>query len=311
MQRLKKSVLSTIIALFLTSTTTVYSPMATHADLPTNTQKSVIFDLHGVLIRTAGEIQAVGLMNFLSYAFQTLPNPLKIQHIVKKIFFDFLHEIQPLDPSQPVALDPDGVPVPQIMCDWLKGTQSTTAILSKINAAAARYEQNAQLNLLLSICNMTFCPQQFITTQEWVPEGLQLAQELKERGYNIYILSNWDPESFELLEEYYPEILALFDGVVISGKAQSIKPDIAPGNIYEQLITKYNINPAYAVFIDDLAVNVKAAKEKYGIHGILCSQNRLYTKPWSKYPNISQVRREFNAWELSCLVRKPQRTALA
>lgn len=312
MQRLQKSVLITVTTLFLVATTTVYSPVATRAgrSMPNN-QKFAIFDLHGVLIRTSGEIQAVGLTNFLNYALHTLPNPFKVKDIIKKIFFDFLHEIQPLDPAQPLALDPDGIPVPQIMCDWLKGTQSTATILKRIEQSAARYEHNAQLNLLLSICHMTFCPEQFITTQEWVPEGLQLAQELKERGYKIYILSNWDPESFELLQEYYPEILAQFDGIVISGTAQSIKPDVAPGNIYEQLITRYNIDTTRAVFIDDLEVNVKAAREKYGIHSILCTQNRLYTRPWSKYPNIAQVRRDLTVWEHFCNSQASHSNALA
>lgn len=300
MQCLQRNLLITITALCLSINTTVYSPMAAHTHgYPDKTTKSAIFDLHGVLIRTSGEINAVGITNFLNFAFHSLPNPLKIKNIIKKIFFGFLHDIQPLDSAQPIALDPDGVQIPQIMCDWLTGKQNSTTILAKIEAAAAQQDQSAQTQLIRAISHMMFCPEQFVTTQEWVPEGLQLAQELKERGYKIYILSNWDPESFALLQEYYPEIFAQFDGVVISGYAQSIKPDVAPGNIYEQLITRYNINPAHAILIDDLTANIQAAQEKYGIHGILCAQNRLYAKPWAKYPDIEHVRHAIHAWELS------------
>ena len=297
MQRLQKNVLTIITAVVLASSTIVYSPVASQTK--PDTQKTAIFDLHGVLIRTSGEVQAVGLGNFLYYAMRAWPNPLRLKETIKKSFFGFLHSIQPPNSLQPVALDPDGTPVPQIMVDWLTGAQSTAVILKKIETAALTHSPKIEVPLLLAICRMTFSPEQFIMTQEWVEEGLELAYELKERGYKIYILSNWDPESFELLKEYYPEILSRFDGIMISGNAQSIKPDCTPGNIYEQLLQKYSINPERAVFIDDLEVNVKAAQTRYGIRGIICQQNRMITKPWAKYPDIAQVRRELHAWEFN------------
>lgn len=300
MRHLQQTLRIFITGSLLLCTNSVYSPVpATTNFSVSQDQKYAIFDLHGVLIRTCGEMHAVGLRNFLKYALNTLPNPFTLKDTIKSKFFGFLNEIEPLDRTQPLALDPEGTPVPQLMCNWLKGTESTAVILQKIAQHAEQKPQTAELSLLLAICRMTFSPEHFIATQEWVPEGLALARELKGRGYKIFILSNWDSESFELLKAYYPEILAPFDGVLISGNAKSIKPDVNPGNIYEQLLKQYAINPARAVFIDDLPVNVHAAEKAFGIHGILCKQQRIYTKPWSRYPDITQVRHEVNAWEHS------------
>lgn len=89
-------------------------------------------------------------------------------------------------------------------------------------------------------------------------------QELKERGYRIYILSNWSKPAFDACENTALSFLPLVDGVVFSYKELVIKPD---KEIYDIICKRYDINPAEAVFLDDTEKNIIAARE-YGLHGI-------------------------------------------
>lgn len=89
-------------------------------------------------------------------------------------------------------------------------------------------------------------------------------KELKERGYKIYILSNFGQRAFEINSRLYT-FLADVDGRVISYEVEMTKPD---AGIYHYLAEKYNFNPDEAVFIDDRRMNVDGARA-CGFKGIL------------------------------------------
>lgn len=89
-------------------------------------------------------------------------------------------------------------------------------------------------------------------------------KELKERGYRIYILSNWSHPAYEACKDNALNFLPLADGVVFSYKEFVVKPD---REIYEIICSRYDINPEEAVFLDDSEPNIDAARA-YGLHGI-------------------------------------------
>ena len=91
-------------------------------------------------------------------------------------------------------------------------------------------------------------------------------KDLKERGYKIYLLSNYGKTSFEAAVHHGRlSFLPLIDGRVISYEVQIVKPE--PG-IYEALLKKYDLTPEECVFLDDREDNVEAAV-KLGFHGIV------------------------------------------
>lgn len=91
-------------------------------------------------------------------------------------------------------------------------------------------------------------------------------KNLKERGYKIYLLSNYGKTSYEAAVSHGRlSFMPLIDGGVISYEVKSVKPE--PG-IYEALIEKYDLVPEECVFLDDREDNVEAAKKK-GFHGIV------------------------------------------
>ncbi len=92
-----------------------------------------------------------------------------------------------------------------------------------------------------------------------------LLKQLRDSGYyNLYALSNYHILAFE---KVYKEndFFQYFDGMIISALEKTIKPE---REIYQKLITRYEIIPEEAIFIDDTEANLKGAEE-FGMKTIL------------------------------------------
>ncbi len=93
---------------------------------------------------------------------------------------------------------------------------------------------------------------------------VEIFKELKASGkYKCYALTNWSAETYPIAVERY-DFLNWFDGVVVSGTEKDRKPF---PSFYQTLLSRYQVNPAEALFIDDNLRNVKAA-EALGIQSI-------------------------------------------
>lgn len=88
--------------------------------------------------------------------------------------------------------------------------------------------------------------------------------ELKERGYKLYVLSNYAKKTYEKTYEKL-KFLHFFDGKVFSFDCKYIKPE---EDIYQELLNRYGLEAGECVFIDDRPENIDAA-EKIGIKGIV------------------------------------------
>lgn len=86
---------------------------------------------------------------------------------------------------------------------------------------------------------------------------------LKDKGYHIYILSNY---STYMLEKTQSELafLKYVDGAVFSCDVKQIKPE---ADIYRTLLNRYHLEPEKSVFLDDRAENCEGARNE-GIHAI-------------------------------------------
>lgn len=103
-----------------------------------------------------------------------------------------------------------------------------------------------------------------------IPGMAELFVELKNKGYEVYILSNMPREMAHELKALHP-FFQMANGGVFSYEVSSIKP---MPHIYEALLKKYPIEPTRAVFIDDVAVNLRTARGMgiKGIHFQSCEQ---------------------------------------
>lgn len=84
---------------------------------------------------------------------------------------------------------------------------------------------------------------------------IALLAELRVAGVPLYALSNWNAETFALVEPNH-EFFGWFAGTVISGREGITKPDPA---IYRLVCDRYGFAPQHALFVDDSPVNVAAA----------------------------------------------------
>jgi 2-haloacid dehalogenase len=87
--------------------------------------------------------------------------------------------------------------------------------------------------------------------------------EMRSRGVPLFALSNWSAETFPAAQKRY-DFLGWFHGTILSGEVKLLKPD---PRIYHLLFETHGVNPADAVYIDDLQRNVDAANA-LGMHGI-------------------------------------------
>lgn len=95
------------------------------------------------------------------------------------------------------------------------------------------------------------------------PRVWALAKRLKEKGFHLYLLSNYSEELFTVHTAGLP-FMELVDGGVISYQVHEIKPDPP---IYEHLLRKYHLKAEECLFFDDRPENTETAR-KLGMQAV-------------------------------------------
>lgn len=89
-----------------------------------------------------------------------------------------------------------------------------------------------------------------------IPGMWTVVNDLKEKGYKVYGLTNWSAQTFPIAYNKY-RILRAMDGIVVSGEEKCIKPG---AEIFKRLLDRFHLQAQDCVFIDDNIHNVAAAK---------------------------------------------------
>lgn len=236
--------------------------------------ENIIFDLNGVLFKTDKMYVAgkVGIFSLAWTAISTGQNP-------QTYFFNILDTIEPFTQTNIKTCDDKGNELPGVMCDWLKGIPSKK-ILKRISKSIGKN------NTISKLASILFDPQTAVKSQKLIAQGTSFVQKCKDKGHAVYVLSNWDSESFDLIQNLYPEFWCLFDGILISGDCGLIKPDT---KIYSYFLKQFKLDPSTCFFLDNQIENIKAAQE-VGIKGT------LVTSSWSGKPKFKHVKKDLNAW---------------
>ncbi len=93
---------------------------------------------------------------------------------------------------------------------------------------------------------------------------VEILAELRARKVPLYALSNWSAETFPISLKRF-EFLHWFQGIVLSGEVRLLKPD---PRIFHLFFKTHGVDPAEAVYIDDMEKNVETAIAM-GMHGIV------------------------------------------
>lgn len=88
------------------------------------------------------------------------------------------------------------------------------------------------------------------------PDVWERVHTLKEKGYRIYLLSNYSEDFFNIHTKG-ASFMDDIDGKVVSYEIHAMKPDKI---IYEHLLNKYDLKAEESVFFDDRLVNTAAAE---------------------------------------------------
>lgn len=97
-----------------------------------------------------------------------------------------------------------------------------------------------------------------------IPGMREIVAELKEKGWPLYILSDFPP-CFGALRERFSELFSLFDDVAVSCECQMTKGD---KGLFGYLLEKFALQAEECLFIDDVPRLVENARS-LGFEGIV------------------------------------------
>ena len=245
---------------------------------------TIIFDLGETLLeqdhmKMASEI---GLFDIMFY---------KDKDTLKDTLFDVLYRLGKQEKLEGELQAKSGENiVPGIVCHWFAGKISSKEVLEKVEKIIEEldktgyFKNKTEKKIVKNSLNLMFDPEKLSKVTKPIKKSLQLikqlAQATDEAGnplYELFILSNWDKESFEifynskngqkLFKHFKPE------NIIISGNIGQIKPhtntfEYVINQLHERnLVDKDNLNHEVK-FIDDQPENIEVAN-KLKIAGIL------------------------------------------
>ncbi|MBE5906924.1 MAG: HAD family phosphatase [Lachnospiraceae bacterium] len=152
---------------------------------------------------------------------------------------------------------------------WLSYDKGLLTLPELIEDYARSYPQDAEiLRFFLNHGEYMHVPH---------PEIWAMFPKLKEKGYKLYLLSNYSKELFGLHTEY-ADFMNYLDGKMVSYMIQIAKPD---PRIYKALCEKYSLEMEECLFFDDRAENIEAAK-KLGMQGYVVTTREDLLKELKK-----------------------------
>jgi FMN phosphatase YigB (HAD superfamily) len=223
---------------------------------------NIIFDLSGTIFTPQEQLSpAYSLIVYMwgGHKTQTLLDTYALK-ILKQAYHN------PDNPHHKSRLK-TGEQVPELVSAWLAGEFSSRSALEFALNAYQHALQNNQIpadqnvrDLIKQNLELFFDPFTLASCMRIEPCMLTIIQSCAAKKTPLYILSNWDRESFEQLYQS-PEgqkIFRYFDpqNIIISGIAGSLKPQ---KKIFEYFLARTTLNPETCIFIDDQPENIDAA----------------------------------------------------
>ena len=97
-----------------------------------------------------------------------------------------------------------------------------------------------------------------------IPGMHEIVAELKEKGWPLYILSDF-PLCFDALKARFPDLFSLFTGLALSNECQATKGD---KGLFAYLQKKFSLDARECLFIDDVPRLVENVRS-LGFQGIV------------------------------------------
>jgi glucose-1-phosphatase len=176
--------------------------------------------------------------------------------VIKAILFDLGNVVIPFDVKIAYRRMAERCDCsPEEVSARVRGT-GLVAPFEKGEIAAEPFVRELTAALHLNLTYQEFCDwwNCVFLAETLVPKAL--LEDLASR-YRLLALSNTNPIHFTMVERAYP-LLRHFDDFVLSYQVGAAKPE---AKIYREAISRAQCNAEECFFIDDLALNVEAARE--------------------------------------------------
>jgi putative hydrolase of the HAD superfamily len=132
--------------------------------------------------------------------------------------------------------------------DWVELDRGTLNLERAIDRGALRTNlPRSDIHKLMNIIPQSLTP---------IDETIDFLHSIRDTQNKLFVLSNMHFASITHLESKYT-IWDMFDGMVISCRIQKVKPET---EIYQHLLTEHNLAAQETIFIDDMDVNLVAAR---------------------------------------------------
>ena len=89
-----------------------------------------------------------------------------------------------------------------------------------------------------------------------IEDTVGVLERLDQARVPLYAITNWSAETFPIGERMFP-FLALFRGIVVSGRIGFVKPE---SQIYRHALARFGLLAERTLFIDDTPANVAGAR---------------------------------------------------
>ncbi|MBF7982294.1 MULTISPECIES: glucose-1-phosphatase [Rahnella] len=109
------------------------------------------------------------------------------------------------------------------------------------------------------------------------PEVITVFKKLREEGHRVVVLSNTNRLHLDFWPHHYPEIEANTDAMYLSQNLGMRKPE---PEIFQHVLEKEGFSASEAVFFDDVAENIEAARAA-GIEAVWVEDNQTVPKYFS------------------------------
>jgi FMN phosphatase YigB (HAD superfamily) len=244
--------------------------------------KDIIFDLGGVLLDTHKIKMAwhIGIWPFAKYTLCDWKNP-----NVEPLLFEIFRGLERSENNgRPHSTD-HGSRMPLLLCQWQSGKRSDkeiiTALLAYIDFLDKQHffiSQREKQVVIRSIKGM-FDADILAQTTRKIDRGIDLLREIAALRnpdgtpkHRLFVLSNWDPRSFDAVYRKFHDSVFNYFGknIMISGACGCYKPE---KKIFRRCLRRFKLQPRNCIFIDDQQDNIKAAQE-VGITALLFHERR-------------------------------------
>lgn len=230
--------------------------------------KTIIFDLHGVLLERSTS-KTASKLGYIDCGRYTLFSGYSLEERCEELLGALpQHELKD------VKLKGQSLPKP--IGEWLKGEKKAEDMIKEINnffdKSKHLFKSDLEDRLIRSVIDL-MAPKNLAYVVQPIQDMSKLVQECKKQKdksgkpkHNLLILSNWDKESFPLIKKNCKSVFKHFDDkhIIISADVKLLKPE---AELFNHIIKKFKLDPKDCVFIDDQEENVAAAK-KAGIEAI-------------------------------------------